>query len=164
MRSTSEGAPFDRSTAEFLDGGRALIMGTVSRDGQPRAMRCWGATVLAGGPALRVVIDAAEAASIEHCAAGGPIALTATDVPTLRSLQLKGRAAGVEPATEADRVRAERYCKDFFDDIQATDGTARTLLERLVPPDYAVVVVTIEELFDQTPGPDAGAPLRSGWA
>jgi hypothetical protein len=161
MREASEGTPFDAATIELLDKGCALVLGTVSRDGQPRAMRGWGVSVVDGGPRLRLVLDAADPVSIEHCAERGPISVTATDVLTLRSIQLKGRALEVEAVTAADRARAQRYCDSFFADIEASDGTPRWLLENLVPVDLVAVLVTIEELFNQTPGPAAGAPLGS---
>jgi hypothetical protein len=46
--------------------------------------------------------------------------------------------------------------------VTAVDGTERRLLERLVPSDYTAWTVAIDEVYDQTPGPGAGAPLRDG--
>ena len=81
------------------------------------------------------------------------------DVIDLRSVQLKGRSTGVDVATAADRARADEYTEAFFGDAQATDGGARSLLDRLLPRDYVACTVAVEELFDQTPGPGAGKPM-----
>ena len=81
---------------------------------------------------------------------------------TLHSRQLKGRAEAIGPATGADRARAARYCAAFFADIEATDGQPRELLDQIVPAAYVACTVTVEALFDQTPGPGAGAAVGAG--
>ena len=69
----------------------------------------------------------------------GRIAITATDVPTLRSLQLKGRIADVEPMTDDDLAKSEQYTDDFYDDIVSTDHIPRDLLERVRPREFVDV-------------------------
>jgi hypothetical protein len=54
------------------------------------------------------------------------------------------------------------YCDSFFGAVEEADGTDRRLLERTVPGDFVSCTVEIDELFDQTPGPGAGAALRGG--
>ncbi len=90
----------------------------------------------------------------------GRIAITATDVPTLRSLQLKGRIADVEPMTDDDLAKSEQYTNDFYDDIVSTDHIPRDLLERVRPREFVVCTVVVDELYDQTPGPRAGTSMR----
>ena len=154
---------FDPALVTFLESGCSTIVGTVGPDGEPHASRGWGISVGGGDETtVRLVVDAADTVGLRHLADRGAIALTGGDVRTLHSVQLKGRSLGVEPATDADRARARRYCDEFFADIAQTDGTERDLLERLVPADYAVCLVAVDEVFDQTPGPGAGAPLAAG--
>lgn len=155
-----EGAPkvFDPETVAFLESGCALIVGLVGGEGAPHATRGWGLTVLDRHDGrVRLLVDAADARARACIADTGAVAITAAHVPTLRSLQLKGRSAAVEPATGADRARARAYCDAFFTDIEGTDGTPRSLPERLVPRDFVAVAVAVAECFDQTPGPGAGA-------
>ncbi len=150
----------DPETVAFLESGSALIVGTVSDDGVPRATRGHGLNVLRGDALrVRLLLDGDDPLTVEHARAGGRIAITAASVPTLRSLQLKGRATAVEPATDADRDRAHQYSEEFFDDITRSDGTPRVLLERIRPGDYVAATVEVDEVFDQTPGPSAGAQL-----
>lgn len=156
-------AVLDRTTIEFLSGGCALIVGTVSGDGVPIATRAWGCSVLPGDDAtVRLLLASDDTTTLEHVAPGGRIAITAADVRTLRSLQLKGRAVRVEPVTDADGQRAHAYVDAFFTDIEETDGSPRSVLERLVPVGYVACIVAVEELFDQTPGPRAGRHVDSG--
>ena len=154
---------FEPETAAFLEGGCAWIVGTVSADGAPYASRGWGADVLDGPETrLRLILDADDAVTLGNLTPGAPVALTATDVPTLHSLQVKGRAMGIEPGTPADKALAARFCDAFFTDINETDGTDRALLERLVPAEYVACEVVIAELYDQTPGPKAGSKIGHG--
>lgn len=145
---------------EFLEGGCGLIVGTVAPDGEPYATRGWGLTALPGdGPRLRLLLAANDPVAIEHLAPGGRIAITGADVPTLRSMQVKGHSLGVEEATDADRARARAFMDAFFGDIVATDAFKRSLVDRLEPADFVACVVLVEALYDQTPGPEAGASM-----
>lgn len=74
-------------------------------------------------------------------------------------MQLKGRVLGTEPATDEDRARAGRFSDAFFRDITETEGVPRRILERMLPEGYVACIVVVEELFNQTPGPAAGARL-----
>lgn len=153
---------FDPETRAFLESGCALIVGTVDDDGEPHAGRLWGLDVVGDGPEpmVRLLLDADDLASIDHAAGEGPLAVTATSVRTLHSMQLKGAARYVEPATEADEARARRYIDAFFTDIRETDGTAAELLECFEPSGFVVCVMAVRERFDQTPGPAAGARIE----
>jgi hypothetical protein len=149
----------ETETRAFFESGCALLVGTVSADGEPHAGRGWGLDVLSEEPLrIRVLLDAEDVATVERAAEGGAIAVTATSVRTLHSVQLKGRATSVE-ADAGDAARAQRYIAAFFHDIQDTDGTTMDLLDRFVPLGYVGCTVEVEERFDQTPGPAAGAAI-----
>ncbi|HEX6418272.1 MAG TPA: hypothetical protein VFZ77_07240 [Acidimicrobiales bacterium] len=147
-------------TAELLEGGSALIVGVVAPGGEPVATRGWGLTLVPGGTLrARLLLADDDAEALGHLGAGARVAITAADVPTLRSVQIKGRSRGLQPATGDDRVRAAGYVEAFFGDIVANDGTPRAVLDRVVPRGYVACDVVVDEVFDQTPGPGAGAPL-----
>jgi Pyridoxamine 5'-phosphate oxidase len=145
-------------TVSFLEGGCSCAVATVDAANEPYGTRGWGVTFVAGDD-VRLVLDAADRGAMEDLAATARIAVTAADVLTLRSIQFKGVARSVEPATDGDRERVARYCDAFFGNIVAIDGTPRTLLDRLVPTDFVACTVRVEELYDQTPGPAAGASM-----
>jgi len=146
----------------FLEGGCALIVGAVAPDGEPHASRGWGLTVLPGdGARLRLLLPVDDDTAIELLAPGGQIAITGADVPTLRSLQLKGRSLGIEPATETDQARAREYTEAFFADIASADRYDRSTLDRFEPSGYIACLVVVDELYDQTPGPEAGASMAT---
>ena len=154
---------FDPETIEFLEGGCALVVGTVASDGAPFVSRGWGLTVVEPEEdRIELLVDAAEAVALGNIDSTRRVALTAGDVPTLHSVQLKGHVTGVRPAGDADKVAVDRFCEAFFDDVIATDGTDRRLLERLVPLEFVVCDVSVDEFYNQTPGPGAGSAVARG--
>ena len=152
---------FDDETRAFLESGCGLIVGTVEGDGAPHAARGWGLDVLDPGPParLRLLLEATDERSIAHVAAGRTIAITATSVTTLRSIQLKGRALGAEVASPEDQARAARYIEEFFADVHATDDVPWERFERFVPTAFVPCTLEAHERYDQTPGPGAGAQV-----
>ncbi len=147
--------------AELLESGCALIVGTVDAAAVPDATRGWGAQVLPDGVHVRVLVAADATTSLANLRSPGAVALTATDVSNYRSVQAKGTAVAVEPATDEDRRRRERFTAAFFGAVHDVDGTPEELLAQLPPAEYAAFVMTVEDLFDQTPGPSAGARLET---
>ena len=144
-------------TAALLEGGSALIVGTVSPDGEPHALRGWGADVVSRDPCrVRVLIEAHDERARADLGAGRPVAMTFADVASLWSVQAKGKSTGIEPARPGDDERVARYVDAFFHDVERTDGTPRAVLDRIVPDAVVAFGFEITELFDQTPGPDAG--------
>jgi hypothetical protein len=149
----------DADVVALLESGCATFLGTVDGDGNPVAAHCMGIEVLDDGARVRVMVNAEEPEVLADLADAGPVALGATDVSTFRSVQLKGRAEGIEPVTAADRIRVDRYVAGFFGAVHDTDGTDVELLRRLLPRELVALVMTVESVFDQTPGPQAGTSL-----
>ena len=148
----------DEALVPFIESGCGLVVGVVDADGEPYTTRAWGLRVLdAAAGEIRLLVPERD----EHRCAG-TIAVTGGDVRTLRSVQLKGPATRRGPADEADAAICTAYCDDFFAAVGETDGTPRPLMERLVPDRLAAVHVVVTELYDQTPGPGAGAALGGG--
>jgi hypothetical protein len=131
----------------------------------PHSTRGWGLEVLPGPPLRMRLLLSAEDAIVGRDgpsgATGTRVAVTATDPHTMRSVQFKGRADAMIAATDDDRAVARRFCDSFFAAVKEVEGTDRLLLERMVPIDYVACTVVVDELFDQTPGPGAGAALSA---
>ncbi len=162
LRKESPRPVFEPETVEFLESGCALIVGTVDAHGAPHATRGWSAKVLDAGEArLRLGLDALDSTVLDNLQETGRIAVTGADVRTLRSAQMKGRAGDLVPADDLDRERIARYCDAFYTDVYESDGTPRPLLDRLTPADFVMCEVTVDEYYDQTPGPAAGNELAS---
>jgi len=143
----------DEEKVSFLEGGCALIVCTLDADGEPFASRAWGLTVVSCDE-MRVRLLATL-----DVLPRGAVAITGTDVPTLRSLQLKGHVVAVEPSNAADLAKSQRYADAFYSDVERTDNVPRELLDRMTPKEFLACTIEIEELYDQTPGPRAGCSL-----
>lgn len=153
----------DPDSVALVEGGCALIVATVGADGAPLATRGWGLTVLDGEPLrVRLLLNADEHGALANLASTRAIAVTAADVPTLRSVQLKGRVVGFDDADDADLDKVRRYTEALFDDIERADGAQRSILRRWRAARHVACVVEVDEGYDQTPGPGAGAPLGGG--
>jgi hypothetical protein len=156
-------ALIDPATVEFLESGCSLLVGTATPDGEPVAARGWGCRVVDAGPLrLRVLLGEDDVRGIEHARVGDLVAVTATSLRTLRSVQLKGSLAAIEAATPDDDALGARYRALFFGDAAATDGRDPGLLERMTPGAHVTWSVEVREVYDQTPGPTAGAARSVG--
>lgn len=150
--------PNDR---ELLEAGCALIIGTVDGKGMPHATRGWGLDVL--DPAegrVRIVLPGDDPVMLDNLHATSRLAVTGTNIPTLRSIQAKGHVLSVEDATGTDLRRAARFREAFFGDIERVDAVPRALSERLLPQSYLACVAVVDQLYDQTPGPKAGSRVN----
>lgn len=149
----------DPELVELLGPGSSIVVATAGPDGEPRATRGWAVRV--ADPAtdrVRVVMTADDPVSVGNLT-GGWIAVTGADVRTLRSAQVKGKVAVVEPPTADDLARLADDSELFFAEIHATDGNPMELLRRLLPHDVVAVELVVDEQYDQSPGPVAGAAV-----
>jgi len=150
---------------EHLESDGTLIVGTVDEAGIPEAVYAWNFQVVDSAPggdgALQVHLLVPERAvrTRANFEATGRVAATVTDVTTLRSAQVKGRVVGFDTPTAADERRLARHVDAVMARIQESDGTAPDVLENFRPGRTFGVTMTVEEVYDQTPGPVAGTRL-----
>ncbi len=147
----------DAGARTLLESGCALLIGTVDCGGMPHATRGWGLDVLdPSKDRVRILLAGDDPVALDNLRSSGRIAVTGSNIATLRSIQAKGHVVSVEPANELDERRARRYFDAFSGDIENVDTTPRLLVERLVPAEYYACEAILDEWFDQTPGPTAG--------
>ncbi len=155
---------FASELMSMIDDGAGLLIGTVTANGAPRGVRAWAAWVVdPDEQRLRVVFTADDpvvVASLE----GRKVAVTAANVRTVRSVQLKGRVVSVEPPTPADMEITERQTQLFFTAVHETDGNPIELLNVMRPCTHLAIEMIVDEQYDQTPGPTAGSALQAGRA
>lgn len=147
----------DPDLVAFVHGGVAVGVATRDVDRRPAFTRAWGPEVSADGGTLRLCVDAppgsATRANLEE---NGAIAVGFNPPTIARGLQIKGVASSVrEPAPE-EIERCERHFAAFCIE-GARVGVSEGLLRRaFAPGDFASVTLSIDEVFDQTPGAAAG--------
>ncbi|MCU1376929.1 MAG: hypothetical protein JWO68_4215 [Actinomycetia bacterium] len=150
----------DADLDALLDSGVSML-GACAVDGlAPEAFRVWGASIDDQGR-LRMLVSGDATRTLASVEAGVRMSFVVTDVTTFRSLQVKGPATGPpEPPTNVDISCLRRYHRTFVDAL-AVIGHPPLLAERLRPLSVQAVTMGIEAVFDQSPGPVAGAPLGS---
>jgi hypothetical protein len=157
----------DDALVELVSRGSAHVVGLTGVAGEPFATRGWGAVIDPGGPSGRVMIAGEDVDDLEQLDSptdrlvGTTIALTAGDVRTFRTVQLKGPILGFEPCTPDDLAAAELYRETYFDAVMDVDFFARAMLERMIPATLVTVRFDVTATFDQTPGPGAGRDYGS---
>jgi hypothetical protein len=150
---------FGQRLTAMVEPGSSLIVGTVDSGGEPRATRAWAATVVdADQRRVRVVMSGDDPVVVESLPRG-IVAVTGADVRTLKSHQMKGRVQSVEPPTEGDLAMMAEHSTAFMEAVHETDGNSISELQRLLPNKVVVIEVVADELYDQSPGPDAGAAV-----
>jgi hypothetical protein len=147
--------------AAFLESGVTVLVGTRGADGWPDAVRAMGARVEPGGTEVTVFVPESQCgAACANLRDDGRIAVGFSRPQDHRSYQLKGRAAEVRAADEADRATIERY-RALYVATLGEVGLPPALVRRFAWWPARAVRFRVESVFVQTPGPSAGAPLRS---
>lgn len=123
----------------------------------------WGLTIGTGDEPSRLLVTAADMAALEptDSLVGRWLAVTGCHIRTLRSTQLKGPVMSVEPPTELDEARADRYCNAYFDAVAEVDNSPRRLMERMRARAVVALTFRFVEVYDQTPGPVPVPPSPS---
>ena len=151
---------FGSDLTAMIEDGAGLVVGTVGDDGEPRATRAWSVTLVDPDERrVRVVVSADDEVTVANLRVGTTLALNGADVRTLRSVQLKGRVVAVEAAGPDDLDSARDQSERFLQAVHDTDGNPLEQLRRILPIEVVVVEVVVVEMYDQTPGPDAGGAL-----
>lgn len=150
-------AVIDAALATFLEGPCAQNVATADDEGDPTIGRAWGLRV-DRGQVVRAVVGA-DAATASNLQAGGRIAVLIVDLPTYRSVQIKGTVVAIDPPTADDQGVYKVYLKEFAAALVAENRT--TPLDEALPGSIVVVTIDVDSVFDQTPGPGAGRAVAS---
>ena len=82
------------------------------------------------------------------------------DLPTThRACQVKGRFVSSRPARKAERAEVERQVQAFTADLEAI-GIPRAMTAVWKTWPCTALELRVTQLFEQTPGPGTGEPLR----
>ncbi len=145
---------------QFIQGGASITVGSAGANLQPEAQRAVGAYVT--DDRQRVVVYLKESLAdltLANLAQNPRVAVTLSRIFDLRTLQLKGDFCGARPAAEPDRQRMHNYVIAFAEQLYLT-GLPRSLVHRLSYWPAVAVEFRVTDVFDQTPGPGTGCPLR----
>ncbi len=156
----AEPAPLiDEELIGFMRGPVSAMLGSADPTAVPDATRLSGVVAL-DGRRLRVLISTRARTAGANTGPGARVAVLVTDITTYRSVQWKGRVvASGERRTPGDLALMHRHV-DAFVAASPRVGIPGELAPRVFPVDVMPLVIEVDDVYDQTPGPGAGRRLR----
>jgi hypothetical protein len=150
----------DQRIRRCLEAGASVLVGTVDARGIPS---CCRASAITSDDDLKTVAIylpiATSQQTIKDIATTHRVAVASTHIVEHFSIQLKGTASTARLARDDEAALVEnRY--QAFADVLYNIGLPRRLTRSVVHWPAFVVDMKVEEIFEQTPGPNAGARLR----
>lgn len=147
--------------AQFIRGPVSAMLGTADAMAVPDATRIAGVAAL-DGRRLRVLISPEARTARANALTGARAAVLVTDIVTYRSLQWKGRVVSAgEERTPGDLALLHRHVETFCE-ASPRVGMPGEFVPRLFPLDVVPLVIEVDALYDQTPGPGAGRRVGTG--
>jgi hypothetical protein len=145
--------------AAFLHGGVSIHIATRSGNLEPHGARVAAVAIDPDGTHVTAYVPKVAAAPIvADLKANRQAAICFVRPHDDRACQLKGEFLGAGPAAARERTTIERQWKAFVADL-AQIGFARQATEGWKTWPAIAVRLRVTALFNQTPGPGAGAPI-----
>jgi hypothetical protein len=143
---------------EFIESGVSILIGTRDAALRPSTSRGYGIVVAPDRRVLTVFFPQRTGERVQKDLAEGGnkrIAIGISRPFDHFAVQLKGTCTEIRPATDAERPLVEGYLAAFVEQLYLA-GIPRSLAKRAhVWPAWAATF-TVEDVFLQTPGPEAG--------
>jgi hypothetical protein len=146
----------DRLLAAFLEGGVGVHIGTRNAALEPSGARAIAVRVEQDGQHLLVFISALAARRVlPDLETNGQAALTVARPTDERACQVKGVFLGVRQVQSEELPRVQQQWSDFLDNLEYI-GIPRVASRTWVDVPDLAIRLRVTEVFDQTPGPNAG--------
>ena len=149
----------------FIQSGVSIMLGTRDSDLVPELVRAWGPRVGRDRTSVSLcVAGGVSARTLENLQNNGRVAATFASPGNSTAIQMWGRCIQAGPAAQQDLAAVEAH-RDAFVELNKGLGVPRAFIEALWQRELggSQQMVTLcfiaEQVFNQTPGPDAGSPL-----
>ena len=143
-----------------LEAGNSILVGTADTHGIPSCCRAIALTSDDDLKTVSVYLPIATSQSIiKDIATTHRMAVAATHIVEHFSVQLKGTANTARLACDEEAALVEERLESLAD-VLFTLGIPRRLTRSVTHWPAFVIDMRVEEVFEQTPGPNAGARLR----
>ena len=150
----------DPEVVGFIHGGVAVGVATRDDDLRPEFARGWGPEVSADGRSVTLCVAAPEGSRMRaNLEQNGAVAVGFSPPTIARAVQLKGVATVVGEPDAADLERVERHLRSFVAEAERIGAPPELARRMFVGAGLVAVQFSIDEVFDQTPGPTAGRRL-----
>lgn len=149
----------DKQLAAFLEAGLAIHIGTRNAQLEPNGVRVTAVQVEDDGAHLVAYVPAASAARVlPDLASNGHAALVFGRVTDDRACQVKAAFVAARAADDGDEGFVMAQWRSFTANLDLVGMPPPTTATWLVWPCIAVRL-RATAIFNQTPGPDAGATI-----
>jgi hypothetical protein len=149
----------DRQLAGFLEEGVGIHLGTCNARLEPQGMRALAVTVDPDGSHLTVYLAAVAATRlIPDLEANGRAAVSFGRPVDDRACQVKGEFVSARDVDGSERAIVETQWNGFRASLDRI-GIPRALTAEWTMWPATAVRLRVTALFEQTPGPGAGAPI-----
>ncbi len=150
--------------AAFIQCGVSIGAATRGNSNEPKVARAFGCRVSADRRRVVLLFPVNQAGTfLEAVRLTGTIAVVFSQPSTHRTIQLKGVDASAATLEPEDAALCARYAEAFGDDLLRL-GYRREFSNAILafdPSDLAAIAFTPTSAYTQTPGPQAGTPLRT---
>jgi hypothetical protein len=144
---------------EAVEGGRSVFVGTSDADGVPSCCRGIAVTTKDDFETVTVYVPAATAQeTMANLATTRRMAVCCSEPLSHRTIQIKGVTRGVKLAPPGDEMMVRQRWQEFEEVLDAI-GLPRRVTHRIAHWPAFAIEMSVEQIFEQTPGPKAGVPL-----
>jgi hypothetical protein len=158
--SSEVGPVLDPAVVELIQGGVAVGVATRDDALRPEFARGWGPEVSADGRSVTLCVSAPDGSRmLANLERNGAVAVGFSPPTIARAVQVKGVAARVGEPEPADLERVERHVRSFVAEAARVGAPAELSQRMFVRTGLVAVQFSVDEVFDQTPGPTAGRRL-----
>jgi len=158
----TRGVPSSRLSDElvaFLQSGLAIVVATRDEKLAPEIARGWGLEVDAdAGTATLCIAAPPDSRSRSNLEANAALAVTCSRPSTYRTVQLKGTVDELREPSERQLASVRRHLEAFVDEV-GTVGVPPEGARTFLSGELFSVRLDVREVYDQTPGPQAGERL-----
>jgi hypothetical protein len=160
MSRTSEGPVLGDNLVAIMCSGVSVTVATRDDRLRPEVVRAWGPAVTAGGSLLTLCVPAPAGSRTRlNLAANGEVAVLFVSAVDYRALQVKGRTVSVCEPTPEQLGLIEEHVLAFAGNTRRLGVELSQIRNFVQPVAHLAVTVSVREVYEQTPGPDAGMPL-----
>ncbi len=161
----SEPPLLDAEQADFVCGAVSITAAACHSGGLPNLARATGCRLSPDRRTITILLAATPAAGLlEDVRRTGSIAVVFSLPANHRTLQVKATDARIVPLEAGDEALTARYVDAFVGGLEQLGypGPVLRCLLAADADDLVAVTFTPTSGTSQTPGPEAGAALRSG--
>lgn len=143
----------------WADGGTSVLIGTVDADGIPTCCRGIAISTKDDFDTITLYLPAATGQeAVANVATTRRIAVGVSRPLTHETIQIKGLTRGVRLASPSDEEFVRQRLDQFADVLEAI-GLPKHVTRSIAHWPAFAIEISVEQVFDQTPGPKAGHVL-----